>query len=67
VIDATGAIYVIGGEGYIGIGELQDVWVSTDGGVCVRPDSGVGVGGYTGWVLEGYSRGTDEYSRGTKG
>ncbi len=31
VIDAAGAIYVIGGYGD-GIGYLQDVWVSTDGG-----------------------------------
>jgi hypothetical protein len=53
VVDAAGAIYVIGGDGYIGSGELQDVWVSIDGGVCERPDSGVGVAGYTGWVLEG--------------
>ena len=29
VIDAAGAIYVIGGEG---IGFFQDVWASTDGG-----------------------------------
>jgi hypothetical protein len=47
VIDAAGAIYVIGGEGSDGK-PLQDVWKSTDGGA--RPDSRVGVG-------RGYSRG----------
>jgi hypothetical protein len=35
VIDAAGAIYVIGGFGF-GNGMYQDVWVSTDGGA--RPD-----------------------------
>jgi hypothetical protein len=36
VVDAAGAIYVMGG--YCGLSEplLQDVWVSTDGGA--RPD-----------------------------
>ncbi len=46
VIDAAGAIYVIGG--ITGSGYVQDVWVSTDGGA--RPDSvrgvGSGFGGY---------------------
>jgi hypothetical protein len=41
VVDAAGAIYVIGGQG---IGYFQDVWVSTDGGA--RPDSAGVVGGY---------------------
>ncbi len=51
VIDAAGAIYVIGG--YSGT-YFQDVWASTDGGA--RPDSVQGwSGGYTGWVLTGYS------------
>ncbi len=40
VVDAAGAIYVIGGGTY-----FQDVWASTDGGA--RPDS---VGGWSGWV-----------------
>jgi hypothetical protein len=53
VIDAAGAIYVIGGEG---IGFFQDVWASTDGGA--QPDGG------TGWVLTGVLRGT---TGGTKG
>ncbi len=47
VVDAAGAIYVIGGESWNSY--LQDVWVSTDGGV--RPDS---VGGWS-EVLGGYS------------
>ncbi len=46
VVDAAGAIYVIGGGG--NTGELQDVWASTDGGA--RPDS---VGGSVGGVLKG--------------
>ncbi len=54
VIDAAGAIYVIGG-GYGGA-YYQDVWVSTDGGA--RPDSvrGVALGvlrGYLVGVLQG--------------
>jgi hypothetical protein len=57
VIDAAGAIYVIGGsDGQVGsfVTYFQDVWVSTDGGA--RPDcvGGVGVGQCTGWVLRGY-------------
>jgi hypothetical protein len=32
VIDAAGAIYVIGGYGGEDTGYLKDVWVSTDGG-----------------------------------
>ncbi len=56
MIDAAGAIYVIGGwGGYFGTtgGYYQDVWASTDGGA--RPDSVKGWwGGYTKWVLQGY-------------
>ncbi len=45
MIDATGAIYVIGGT--TGGNYHNDVWVSTDGGA--RPDSaGAAVGE---WVL----------------
>jgi hypothetical protein len=58
VIDAAGAIYVIGGYG-VGT-TFNDVWVSTDGGA--RRDSG---GGYTRWVLRGYYKG--RYSRGSLG
>jgi hypothetical protein len=73
VIDAAGAIYVIGG--YDGK-YLADVWVSTDGGA--RPDlvGGVVEGGtrenttggsldYTG--LKGYCWGTTGVLRGTTG
>jgi hypothetical protein len=51
VIDAAGAIYVLGGYGANGF--LKDVWKSTDGGVD-RTYAGGGVVG----VLSGYSRGT---------
>jgi hypothetical protein len=46
VVDAAGAIYVIGGWNG-DTGTFNDVWASTDGGA--RLDS---VGG-TGWVLSG--------------
>ena len=48
MVDAAGAIYVIGGEGS-GEAYFNDVYVSTDGGA--RPDS-VGEGS------KGYYRGT---------
>jgi hypothetical protein len=63
VIDAAGAIYVIGG--YNG-GHLQDVWVSTDGGAdrdSVKGWSGSAPGGYSRGVLAG----TIGYHGGTKG
>jgi hypothetical protein len=41
VVDAAGAIYVLGGSGSSGY--YKDVWVSIDGGA--RPDSGVGWSG----------------------
>ncbi len=45
VVDATGAIYVIGGRGGNGDTVYNDVWVSTNGGA--RPDTvGGAVGGY---------------------
>ncbi len=53
VIDAAGAIYVLGG--WYGSTYFNDVWASTDGGA--RPDSRRGWSGGTGWVL----RGTREY------
>ncbi len=59
MVDAAGAIYVIGGEGTTAPYFLQDVWVSTDGGA--QPDS-VGRGGRG--ILKGVLRG---YFRGTKG
>jgi hypothetical protein len=55
VVDAAGAIYVIGGMGGTYPDDIfyQDVWVSTNGGA--RPDSVGGVfGGYC-WVLRGDS------------
>jgi hypothetical protein len=61
VIDAAGAIYVLGGSG--GSTYFQDVWASTDGGArpdAVRGGRGVLEGGYS----RGYSRG---YPRGTMG
>jgi hypothetical protein len=57
VIDAAGAIYVIGGQGTEITTFYADVWVSTDGGAV--PDSVKGVGEY--WV------GTRRDTRGTKG
>jgi hypothetical protein len=56
VVDAAGAIYVIGGFGHL-TGWFHDVWVSTDGGA--RPDSGVVVRRGVHWmgtrgVLAGY-------------
>ncbi len=53
VVDAAGAIYVIGGYGF------SDIWASTDGGA--RPDSVKGGGR---WVLLGVLAGV---LRGTKG
>jgi hypothetical protein len=57
VIDAAGAIYVIGGVG--GGTYFNDVWISTDGGA--RPDSRRVLRGYWGysgclwgtWVYQG--------------
>ncbi len=67
VIDAAGAIYVIGGRG--SSDDFNDVWRSTDGGV--RPDSRRCSGGAQGilggtkgvlsvstGVLQGYLQGT---------
>jgi hypothetical protein len=83
VIDAAGAIYVIGGTFDTKFISYQDVWASTDGGA--RPDSCMGgtTGGSTGdaqgyyksartysGLLEGYSGElgvTQVYPRGTKG
>jgi hypothetical protein len=56
VIDAAGAIYVVGG--YNG-NVFQDVWASTDGGAA-----GLGPGGVVGGYSRGYSRG---YSQGYSG
>jgi hypothetical protein len=76
VIDAAGAIYVIGGRG--GGTDYKDVWVSTDGGA--QPDSVKGAwsgGSQSGYykgtqryymgMLQGYYGGTTEVLRGTRG
>ncbi len=47
VVDAAGAIYVIGGSGDTDYAFFQDVWASTDGGA--RPDSVQGRSAGTGW------------------
>jgi hypothetical protein len=64
VVDAAGAIYVVGGVGGSTGSDLSDVWASTDGGP--RPDSvgGGGRGGTQGSYSREYSR---EYSRGAEG
>ena len=64
MIDAAGAIYVIGG--YNGTTYFNDVLVSTDGGA--RPDSRWAVGGYRGYsrVLAGYL-GVPRGTRSTRG
>ncbi len=61
MIDAAGAIYVIGGRGG-GTTFYKDVWVSTDGGA--QPDSD---GGVVGGTLGGYYGGTHGYQGGTQG
>ncbi len=53
VIDAAGAIYVIGGFG--GGDDHDDVWASTDGGARPDPSQGRGGGGMgTVWIFRGY-------------
>ncbi len=68
VVDAAGAIYVIGGYG--GTGYLQDVWASTDGGAR----AGLRRGGWyfrvtrgTTGVLRGYSHVCQGVLRGYQG
>jgi hypothetical protein len=62
VIDAAGAIYVIGGYALEGTEPLHnDEWVSTDGGAD-RTRAGCGrglLGGYSG--VAGVLRGTEGY------
>ncbi len=53
VIDAAGAIYVIGGYSLTSGISYADVWLSTDGGA--RPDLVRGCRWGTAWVLRGYS------------
>ncbi len=64
MVDAAGAIYVIGGRDGITGTYFQDVWASTDGGTL--PNS---AGGYSRGkigVLRGYS-GVLRGTKGTKG
>ncbi len=66
MVDAAGAIYVIGGRGWSSAGDsvsFNDVWVSTDGGA--RPDlvRGGTLGGYGGGT-QGVLRGSLGYPRG---
>ncbi len=60
MVDAAGAIYVIGG--YSNGTYLQDVWVSPDGGA--RPDS---FGGLSAGTRGGTRVGTQGVLRSTKG
>jgi hypothetical protein len=48
VVDADGAIYVIGGgnDGSSTVYHYNDVWVSTDGGADRNRRGSVGIGGY---------------------
>ncbi len=58
MIDAAGAIYVIGGtnwNGTYGDGLLQDVWASTDGGADRTRSKGGGLErGTQGVIAQGY-------------
>jgi hypothetical protein len=63
VVDAAGAIYVIGGHGSGYPTDLNDVYASTDGGA--RPDSRRGVDR---WGTRGGTRvGTQGFLSRTKG
>ncbi len=60
VVDAAGAIYVIGGDSKDTSGPYyyQDVWASTDGGV--HRTRSRGWSGGTGWALKGLLRVSSE-------
>ncbi len=62
MVDAAGAIYVIGGEGINGI-LFNDVWLSTNGGAR----AGLGPRAGSGGTREGTRGGTEGVLRGTKG
>jgi hypothetical protein len=59
VIDAAGAIYVIGGRDFTGT-DYNDVWVSTDGGAWAGLGPGGGRGGTRGGT-QGFSMGAWGY------
>ena len=63
VIDAAGAIYVIGGR--TTWGDFNDVWKSTDGGADRTRAGYSGVLSLT--MCQGVPRGHSGYSRGTHG
>jgi hypothetical protein len=63
VVDAAGAIYVIGGQGS-GSTYYKDVWASTDGGALPDSVKGVHYRGYFGGT-QGVLGGTQGYSGGT--
>ena len=64
MVDAAGAIYVIGGNSQDGGGTtFRDVWASTDGGARAGLRRGGGRGGGT----RGYYTSTQECYRGTLG
>ena len=60
VVDAAGAIYVIGGAGGHD-NSLEDVWASTDGGARAGLGQRGVVGGSTGWGTRGVPHGTKGY------
>ena len=64
VVDAAGAIYVIGGYGTT---RYNDVWASTDGGARAGLGRGVHWVGTLGGYYGGYYGGTNGVLRGTKG
>jgi hypothetical protein len=61
VIDAAGAIYVLGGDDRRGTGYLNDVWVSANGGADRTRDCS----GRDWVVLRGYA--TTKVNGGTRG
>ncbi len=55
MVDAAGAIYVIGGyNGYVPGTHFQDVWASTDGGTRAGLGQGGKLQGVLQWCYRGY-------------
>jgi hypothetical protein len=68
VVDAAGAIYVLGGNGYNGtVTYYHDVWASTDGGARAGLGRGGGQGVHSVGYSRGYSSGVRRVLRSTKG